>query len=837
MNQKNNPNMNIRSTTLRLIVSACLLVGAAVFVPQLKAQPTLTNGLIAYWPMDGIGGGVITPDLGANSFDLKPYNGLSAVAFNGANITLVNNVGPHFGKPNAQNGTNALATHSGQSTLLGFVYNPSSVGDMCTNMQLPQLNLPFWTMSFWVRAGQGGANSSPSTGRFWAAVDTYNGNPLNTFWDFDGDPSDPTQIQHFTRQNTSSGGTFSGFQFADDNPGGDAVHSTNVVIWDTNWHNVTITCQTTTNGGLLIPGIDPTQFGSPTNGFVTIAYTNLGPLDSIFPNWTNQVNTNQTYHVQIATNINGPWTTLSQFAGTGTGGSGTYTDNSPTNVNAFYRIQMPGVRLKTYTVYVDDNVIGPPWESTPKPNGATLRTNGYMYYNTFTFGGFMRSSGEGGFVDSLFSDAAVWSRVLSQSEIVGYIANGITNVGGLTPPLFANLSAEYPAAAQGDTDLLSWSASKPPATLTLNPGNFNVTPISTLGSGSTNGTVNSNTVFQLVATRSGNSVTASVPVICVSNVAPNWHYIDSFAYLSDGPVSGQGNWLNPSHGPATQSGQQNLVVYTSTGGNNYAGFDGFDGGSGGNGGIAGRNLGSLQSTPGNTNSAFFRFYINPAATNTDPNYGSILPINMNVLLSDVGPLDVAINGGIYGGPGITITQPSGGGPIDLTASSGASGITVSPGGYDLLTDPNTGDTNGLIAGHVYSVWVDIINNYPGVVGGFASGGEQTNAAYYAVWLQRDDWAQRTNLFSSITCTNTGGQTMNGTVYPTGYLLSPRDYSQNNAEQLILGPSPNIRNLELRMDQGTSPQPTNAIRFDDFYISKTGTGFNSTAPVSAGDFVP
>lgn len=826
------------------MVSASLLAGTAVFVTQLKAQTTLTNGLVAYWPMDTISSSVITPDLGTNSFDLKPYSGNAVKTFNGANITLINNVGPHFGLPNAQNGTNALATHSSQSTLLAFVYNPSSVGDMCTNMQLPQLNLPNWTMSFWVRAGQGGANSSPSTGRFWACSDTYNGNPLNTFWDFDGDPSDPTQIQHFTRQNTSAGGLKSGFQFADDNPGGDASHTTNVLIWDTNWHNVTITCQTTTNGGLLIPGIDPTQFGSPTNGSVLIAYTNLGPLDSIFPNWTNEVNTNQTYHVEVATNMTGPWTSLSQFAGTGTGGSGTFTDSSPTNQNAFYRIQMPGVRLKQYTLYVDHNVIlnssGAPWASTPKGNGATFRTNGYMYYNTFEFGGFFRAAGEGGFVDSLFSDAAVWSRVLSSNEISGYIVNGITNIGGLQAPVFANLSAEYPATAQGDTDLLSWSAAKPPATLTLNPGSNDVTPLSILGGGSTNAPVSSNTLFQLVATRGTNSASASVPVICVSNVAPNWHYIDSFTYLNDGPISGQGNWLNPSAGPATGGGQQNLVVYTSTGGNNYAGFDGFDGSAtpAGNGGIAGRGLGSFSSTPGNTNSAFFRFYIDPAATNTDPIAGSILAFNQNVLLSDVGTLDPSINGGIYGGPEITISQAAGGGAINLTASSGASGIVVTPGGYDYTNDPVNGDTNGLIAGHVYSVWVDIINNYPGVVGGFGSGGEQTNAAFYAVWLQRDDWAQRTNLFSSITCTNTGGLTMNGTVYPTGYLLSARDYSTSGSgEQLILGPSPNIRNFEIRMDQATTPQRTNAIRYDDFYISVTGTGFNSTAPVPAGDFAP
>src|SRR5262249_34512629 len=156
---------------------------------------------------------------------------------------------------------------------------------------------------------------------------------------------------------------------------------------------------------------------------------------------------------------------------------------------------------------------------------------------------------------------------------------------------------------------------------------------------------------------------------------------------------------------------------------------------------------------------------------------------------------------------------------------------------DYLTDPTTGNTNGLTVGKVYSVWIDVINNmtnYPAVIGGPASGGEQTNAALYRAWLQCEDWPPRTNLFSSITCTNTYGGVMNNTVYPTGWFLSNRNYGVNDQQNILLGPTPVLNYVALYMLQVpsiTTPQATNGVRFDDFFISKQG--LNSTTPVSAG----
>jgi hypothetical protein len=530
------------------------------------------------------------------------------------------------------------------------------------------------------------------------------------------------------------------------------------------------------------------------------------------------------------------------------GNGNIYTDTTLTNNPALYAVRKPAIREQTRHLYVDnvpvnwnlpqDSIeayLGPgAFQSWPSKNGGQFRTNGWFWADTFMFGGFLRSAGEGGFVNASFSDAAVWNRALSSDEIAAFIRDGITNASALTPALFANLSAEFPAAVQGDTDLVSWTASKSSDALTLDPGNNDVMPLSSFGIGSSNVTVNADTIFTLVATRGGSSVTSSpVTVNCVSNVAANWHWVDGFTYLNNGPIRGQGGWLNPVNGPATHD-MGNMNVYAAGSGNKYVGFDGFDtaGTPAGVGAIAGHNLFSFKSTPGNSNTVFFRFYIDPAATNNDPYFGYILPISLTAGLNDIGIVDVGI---VAAGPSFTIAQPSGGGPINLTANSGASGITVDPNTYDYLTDTNTGDTNGIIAGHVYSVWMDVINNYPGVVGGWGSTGEQTNAAFYAVWLQRDDWAARTNLFSAITCTNVYGGTMYGTNYPTGYLLSPRDYSADDQVNKNLGPSANLSYVLLWLSTAGSTQATNAIRLDDFYISKTGAGFNSTVPVAAGGF--
>jgi len=92
-------------------ILAAVIVTLAAFVPQTRALDSLTNGVVAYWPMDTIDGGVIASDKGPNAFDLQPYNSKVPVAFNGANVTLSVGGGPHANVNGQQNGTKCLVTH------------------------------------------------------------------------------------------------------------------------------------------------------------------------------------------------------------------------------------------------------------------------------------------------------------------------------------------------------------------------------------------------------------------------------------------------------------------------------------------------------------------------------------------------------------------------------------------------------------------------------------------------------------------------------------------------------------------------------------------------------
>src|SRR5262245_53572245 len=64
--------------TIKLLsvrLAMLFLAALATLVPQLsKAQGTLTNGLVAYWPFDTANGNVLTPDL-AGGRDMLVYFG------------------------------------------------------------------------------------------------------------------------------------------------------------------------------------------------------------------------------------------------------------------------------------------------------------------------------------------------------------------------------------------------------------------------------------------------------------------------------------------------------------------------------------------------------------------------------------------------------------------------------------------------------------------------------------------------------------------------------------------------------------------------------------------
>jgi hypothetical protein len=841
-----------RKVYLSAVAATVFWAAFAVFTPQSKALNSLTNGLVAYWPMDSILSGVLTPDLGPNAFDLLPYKSASGPTSFGTNIVVAVGAGPHTGA-GAQNGTNALSFTAANGTLLAYINSsPFPISPGPNGTLPPQINANY-TISFWVKAASGAPNTA---NRIYGDCDMTGG---NGFWDIANDPGGTAQIDHFVRQSTTTNNGVGYGNFS----GGTHTVTTNAPIFDNTWHNLTIVHQVITN--MFRPVIDPTQFlpsgidpttHTPYGGQVAFYWTSVA-LDNQSPNWQNQVNTNQNYLVQEATNIDGPWTTIATVTSVGGGvyGDGTqtsYFDSNATNYpNAFYRVVQPEYRVAVQTIYMDSTQVDQTMGSEPLVNGGAnfLAPYGPWHINSTSFGGYIRGSGPGGFTTALISDAAVWDRALSANEISNYMKDGITNASSIVVPPFVTLAGQFPSVANGDRLQLNWQGSKPPATLTLTPGVGDVTAISTLGIGNTNVVVTSNTVYQIVATKSGLSVTSSVPVNCVSNVAANWHYLDSFSYLSDGPINGQGGWLNPPNGVTTFN-QNTLQVLTATSdGNKLVSFDGYIPGTSGNGGIAGRALKNYSSVLNTTNTLFFRFYIDPSINTTDPNTGVIPDVDLDVGITDQGIRDV-VDLAYTAGCSVRLYRVGGaGGPIDLQAVDGTAvmqtaGLSsslpsfaagTSPANYSYIADTNyatgsVGNPNGLDVGHVYNVWIDVNNQSPQVSGAFGGGGTQTNGALYTVWLQEDNWPSRTNLFAGVITTNA---IANPPIITTGALYSSRDYSTADAtfpQSTTLGTvflDANVANV--------SEVATNSVRFDDFYIS-TLAGPNSTVPVTAGSFV-
>lgn len=106
-----------------------------VFISEMRARGSLTNGLVAYWPMNTVAGSV-TPDV-VSGYDMTLQN-----------MTETNLVAGRLGA------SNCFSFYTAQQTLLRYVANP---GDA-----LPINKNPSFTLNIWV-------NVNASTG---AVADT-----------------------------------------------------------------------------------------------------------------------------------------------------------------------------------------------------------------------------------------------------------------------------------------------------------------------------------------------------------------------------------------------------------------------------------------------------------------------------------------------------------------------------------------------------------------------------------------------------------------------------------------------------------------------------------------
>jgi len=148
-----------------------------LLVPQVKANPNLTNSLISYWPMDTIQSGVLTPDV-VRGYNLLGYG--TAGPGSPVNLTTVNSNVALISGIRRQRGcaerrrskrTRTFSTR----TLLAYI---AQTGD-----QLPILQWSNFTLSFWVNI----QNTNPPSigGQPTRVFGEYNRNDNNPFFNLE----------------------------------------------------------------------------------------------------------------------------------------------------------------------------------------------------------------------------------------------------------------------------------------------------------------------------------------------------------------------------------------------------------------------------------------------------------------------------------------------------------------------------------------------------------------------------------------------------------------------------------------------------------------------------
>jgi len=435
------------------------------------------------------------------------------------------------------------------------------------------------------------------------------------------------------------------------------------------------------------------------------------------------------------------------------------------------------------TIYLDGVADGTAFPTKPlDPAGLANKWN----VNCIAIGGWLRQTVPtfATVTDTFVDDVAMWIRALTPAEIAQYMANGITNDFPVAVPLqIISFKADLAAVVQGDPVVLSWTTSPDVAGLSIDLGVGPVLQLSACGVGSTSVTPSGTTTYTLTAIRDSETNTASFTVTTVNQVAPGWHFIDSFDLYGPGPLLDQGNWVSTVSGI---SGLHNLASVLSTGTDNQVlGLEGAHL-------LSGNLLGSHSITAGESNTLFLRFYLDPTINAANTNDGTLPDVEIVLGLSDKGLRDEQDFRASDNGPGIRIVRAAtgGGGPIDLQAYNGAGTTT----GFNYV------DTHpaGIETGKVYTVWMDVYN---------ATNDAGLNlSAYYSVYLQKEGEATRSNLFADFVA----------------------DRQSNNPETLD--------KLFVCGANSTTPQGTNVVLFDDFYLS-SGNGFNATVPVPASSFVP
>jgi hypothetical protein len=266
-------------------------------------------------------------------------------------------------------------------------------------------------------------------------------------------------------------------------------------------------------------------------------------------------------------------------------------------------------------------------------------------------------------------DVVLWKRALASDEITSVFQNGTPVPFSKPQPLaIRSFTADLPAVAVGDTVTLRWDVTKS-VQVEIDQGVGDVTSKTVSGLGTTEVTIPASRNFTLTLRRGSETVSESVSVGAIGEVADGWTLIENFDRYSAGPLSGQGGWfdLDGADFSVVLVGENRLVA--PHGGDAAAVLP----------------LGPLTVGEGQERTLFFRLYLVG---------DEFEPVRGQVALTDR-PLRFGNEVGNNVGPGALISDESG-----VRALGGYNGWqSVSEFGPEPILEPQA----------AYNVWVNIKN--------------------------------------------------------------------------------------------------------------------------------
>jgi hypothetical protein len=317
--------------------------------------------------------------------------------------------------------------------------------------------------------------------------------------------------------------------------------------------------------------------------------------------------------------------------------------------------------------------------------------------NTTTIGGILRANPTH-WVSGQIDEVALWNRALDEAEIMSVVTNGVPVPFSRPQPLaIRSFASDFAAVAAGDSVVLRWDVT-PSVDAELSDGTGGVINVSTntvAGLGSIEVTLNESRTYTLTLRRGEETVSASIDVAAIADVADGWTLLDNFDRYEPGLITGNGTWLD-----LTSAGFSNVVLN----GNVLLA---------GNGPTVGAvlPLRDLTVTEGQARTLFFRAY---ATVDFEPVRAEVVLTDRNVRFGDE----------VNNGPGAIISDEIAFVPMVGNANGFGGGIEY----YEPVLEPM----------EVYNIWVDMTN------------GPLTEVDvgdFYSIHIQKDGDPTRTTIIS------------------------------------------------------------------------------------------